>query len=77
MSLEHIFQNINEQMMETTYTLRLSQLLKIAPDLKKYMRQKLKPKKPNIATQVILESNVTIMVKTHSELNIATIEVDT
>jgi hypothetical protein len=33
-------------MLETTYTLRLSQLQKITPDLKKYMWQKLKPYKP-------------------------------
>jgi hypothetical protein len=37
MSMEQIFQDINKQMMETTYTMRLSQLLKIALDLKKYM----------------------------------------
>ncbi len=42
MSMEHIFQDINKQMMETTYTLRLSQLLKIAQDLNKYMWHKLK-----------------------------------
>ncbi len=32
MSMEQMFQDINKQMMETTYTLRLGQLLKIAPD---------------------------------------------
>ncbi len=53
MSMEQIFQDINKQMMETTYTMRLSQLLKIALDLKKYMWQKLKPIKLNIATKVI------------------------
>jgi hypothetical protein len=37
MFMEQIFQDINKQMMETTYTLRLRQLLKIALDLKKYM----------------------------------------
>jgi len=37
MSMEQIFQNINKQMMETTYTLRLGQLLQIAPNLEKYM----------------------------------------
>jgi hypothetical protein len=37
MSMEQIFQDINKQMLETSYTLRLGQLLKIAPDFKKYM----------------------------------------
>jgi hypothetical protein len=34
---EHIFQDINKQMLETTYTLILGQILKITLDLKKYM----------------------------------------
>jgi hypothetical protein len=33
MFMEQIFQDISKQMMETTYTLRLGQLLKIAPNL--------------------------------------------
>lgn len=37
MSMEQIFQDISEQMLETTDTLRLGQLLKIAPNLKKYV----------------------------------------
>jgi hypothetical protein len=37
MSMEQIFQDINKQMLETSYTLRLGQLLKIKPDFKKYM----------------------------------------
>jgi hypothetical protein len=35
--MEQIFQDINKQMLEISYTLRLSQLLKITPDFKKYM----------------------------------------
>jgi hypothetical protein len=62
--------------METTYTLRLGQLLKIAPNLKKYMWQKLKRKKHDIATKVILESNVAIVIETHSKVDTVTIEVD-
>jgi hypothetical protein len=31
-SMEQIFQDISKQMLETTYTLRLGQLLKITPD---------------------------------------------
>jgi hypothetical protein len=42
MSMEQIFQDISKHMSETTYTLRLGQLLKITLDLKKYMSQKLK-----------------------------------
>jgi uncharacterized protein (DUF488 family) len=37
MSMEQIFQDINRQMLETTYTLRLVQLLNITLDFKKYM----------------------------------------
>jgi len=53
MSTEQIFHDINKQMMEIIYTLRLNQLLKITIYLKKYMWQKLKPKKPNITTKFI------------------------
>jgi hypothetical protein len=37
MSMKQIFQDISKQMLETIYTPRLGQVLKIAPDLKKYM----------------------------------------
>jgi hypothetical protein len=37
MFMEQIFEDISTQMLETTYTLRLSQLLKITLDLEKYM----------------------------------------
>ncbi len=40
-------------MLKTTYTLKLGQLLKITPDLKIYMWQKLKPEKPNITIKHI------------------------
>ncbi len=33
--MEQIFKNINKQMLETTYTLKIGQLLKITPNLKK------------------------------------------
>jgi hypothetical protein len=46
--------------------LRLGQLLKITLDLQKYMWQKLKPKKPNVATKHILKPSVAIVVETHS-----------
>jgi len=64
-------------MLETTYTLRLCQLLKITPIfLKIYMWQKLKLKKPNITTKQILEHSVAIVVETHFELDATTIQVD-
>jgi hypothetical protein len=37
MSMEQIFQDISKWMLETTYTLKLCQLLKIIIDLKKYV----------------------------------------
>jgi uncharacterized membrane protein len=43
MSMEHLFQDISKLIMETTYTLKLGQLLNITPNLQKYMWQKLKP----------------------------------
>jgi hypothetical protein len=51
-------------------------LLKITPNLKKYMWQKLKPKKPNITTKVISKPSVATMLETCSELNTTIIEVD-
>jgi hypothetical protein len=63
-------------MLETIYTLRLSQLLKIAQNLKICMWQKLKLEKPNIATKMILEPNVATMVETHFEIDTTTIELD-
>jgi hypothetical protein len=44
-TIEEIFLNIGKQMLETNYTLNLGQFLKIAPKLKRYMWQNLKPKK--------------------------------
>jgi hypothetical protein len=40
--VEQIFQDISKQMLEIACTLKLGQLLKITPDLKIYMWQKLK-----------------------------------
>jgi hypothetical protein len=54
-------------MMETTYILRLGQLLKITPNLEKYTCWKLNPKKPNITTKLILKPSVATMVETHSD----------
>jgi hypothetical protein len=76
MSMEHIFQDISKQMLKTTYTLRLNQLLQITPDFNKYMWQKVKLKKPNITTKVISEPNVSIVIETHIKVDTSTIEVD-
>ncbi len=76
MSTEQIFQDINKQMMKTTYTLKLSQLLKITPNLKEYMWQKLKPVKPNKIIKMISKPNVAIVVQTHSKVDIVVINVD-
>jgi len=63
-------------MLKITYTLRLGQLLKITLDLKKYMWQKLKPKKPNITIKHILEPNLATKVEPHFQLDITIIEVN-
>jgi len=63
-------------MLEITYTLRLGQLLKITPNLKKCMWQKLKPKKPNITIKQISELAIVTMVETHSQLDTTIVEVN-
>ncbi len=69
--VEEIFLDIGKQMLETSYTLSLGQLLEITPELKKYLQQKLKPQKTknvNITTtqkQVgssVLEVGTTVVV---------------
>jgi hypothetical protein len=57
-------------MLEMTYTLKLGQLLMITLDHKKYMWQKIKPKKQ------ILEPSVAIVAKTHSKLNTIVIKLN-
>ncbi len=56
--------------------MKLGQLPKITLDLKEYIWQKLKPKKPNVTIKQISKPSVTTMVETHSELYTSTIEVD-
>jgi hypothetical protein len=43
--VKEIFLDIGKQILETSYTLNLGQLLKITPKLKRYIWQKLKLKK--------------------------------
>jgi hypothetical protein len=76
MSIKQIFQDISKHMLETTYTLRLGQLLKITLDFKIYMWQKLKPKKSNIVTKVILKPSVVTMVELHSKVDTVIIKID-
>jgi hypothetical protein len=45
-------------MLETSYTLNLGQLFNIAPKLKKYLWQKLKPKKTQNASKTTIEKQV-------------------
>jgi hypothetical protein len=56
--------------------LKLGQLLKITQDFKKYMWQKLKPKKPNIATKVISKPSVAIVVETYFKVDTTNIKVN-
>ncbi len=42
-TIKEIFLNISKQMLKTSYTLNLQQLLKIAHELKIYLWKKLKP----------------------------------
>jgi hypothetical protein len=49
-------------MLESSYTLNLRQLLKIAPELKKYIYQKLKPKKTQNVSRVTIEKQVSSLV---------------
>jgi hypothetical protein len=44
-TIEEIFLDIGRQMLETSYTLNLRHLLKLAPKLKRYFWQKLKLEK--------------------------------
>jgi hypothetical protein len=53
-SIEEKFQDINRQMLETSYILNLGQLLKMVLELKRYLWRRMKLNKPhNVATIVI------------------------
>jgi hypothetical protein len=49
-------------------------LLKIAPNFKKYISQKLKLEKPNTITKVISEPSVATMIETNFKIDIAAIK---
>jgi hypothetical protein len=50
-------------MLKTNYTLNLGQLLKIALKLKRYLWQKLKPKKTQNLSKVTIEKQVSSLVQ--------------
>jgi len=57
-TVKEIFLDINKQMLETSDTLDLRQLLKIAVELKKYLWQKLKPKKIENVNRATIDKQV-------------------
>jgi hypothetical protein len=56
--VKEIFLDIGKQMLETSYTLSLGQLLKIAHELKRYLWQKLKLKKTQNVNKITLKKQV-------------------
>ncbi len=62
-SIEEIFQDINRQMLETSYTLNLGQLLKMAHELNRYLWQKMKLYKPQIIVKTITKKITSIVSK--------------
>ncbi len=56
--VEEIFLDIGKQMLETSYTLSLGQLLKITPELKKYLWQKLTPQKTKNVNRTTTQNQV-------------------
>jgi hypothetical protein len=68
--MEEIFQDINKQMLETSYTLNLGQFINITPNLKKYLWQKLKANKPYINIRPMNEKTTSYVVP---NINITTI----
>jgi hypothetical protein len=57
-TIEEIFLDIGKQMLETSYTLNLRQLLKIALKLKRYFWQKLKLEKSQNVSKATTEKQV-------------------
>ncbi len=54
-TIEEIFLDIGKQMLETSYSLNLGQLLKIAPKLKRHLWKKLKRKKTQNLSKTTIE----------------------
>ncbi len=57
-TIEEIFLDIGKQMLETSYTLNLKQLLKITLKLKRYFWQKLKLEKSQNVSKATTEKQV-------------------
>jgi hypothetical protein len=49
-------------MLETSYTLKFGKLIKITPNLKKYLWYKMKTDKPHMNTKVVNEKTTTFVV---------------
>jgi hypothetical protein len=49
-------------MLETSFTLNFGQLIKMAPDLNKYLWYKMKINKPQMNTKVVNEKATTLVV---------------
>jgi hypothetical protein len=58
-------------MLETSYTLNLGQLIKITPNLKKYLWHKMKTNKPHMNIEVMNEKVTTFVVLSISIIVVA------
>jgi len=54
-TIEEIFLDIGKQMLKASYTLNLGHLLKITPELKKYLWEKLKLEKIQNANRATID----------------------
>ncbi len=72
-TVEEIFLEISKQMLETSYTLNLGQLLKIALELKRYLWKKLKPKTTQNVNRATTYKQVGLLVL---EVGTSTIAID-
>ncbi len=70
--VEKFFLDIGKQMLETSYTLNLGQLLKIAPKLKRYLWHKLKPNKIQNLSKATIKKQVSSLVYVQHKCNIET-----
>ncbi len=71
--IEEIFLDIGKQMLETSYTLNLGQLFKIALEVKRYMWQKLKQEKIQNVNRATTNKQVGFLIP---EVGIAVVAID-
>jgi hypothetical protein len=57
-TIKEFFLDISKQMLEISYTLNLKHLLKIAPELERYIWQKLKPEKIQNLNRTTIDKQV-------------------